>query len=40
MAVATEHAAIHFPKAALHASIVAGVPAPAVTVPKTNPAAA
>jgi len=38
--VVTACAATHCPKAALQANIAGGVPTPAITVPKTNPAAA
>lgn len=33
-------AAIHTPRAALHPTMAAGIPAPAVRVPKVNPAPA
>ena len=38
-AYAAAQPAMHFPNAALQAKMAAGVPAPAVTVPKTAPAA-
>lgn len=36
---AATHAAIQVPNPTLHATIAAGIPTPAVTVPKVNPAA-
>jgi len=40
VSVAQQAACMQVPKAELHAKMAAGVPAPAVTVPKTAPAAA
>jgi uncharacterized membrane protein len=37
---AAMQAAIQTPRAVLQATMAAGIPAPAVTVPKVNPAAA